>query len=40
MREIEKNGGVKNYEMSFRKKDNTSINVQITATVIVVCGKG
>lgn len=39
MQEIEKNGGVKNYEMSFRKKDNTSINVQITATVIVKDGK-
>src|SRR3989339_2008264 len=35
IRTIERLGGVKNYEMTFRKKDNTPIDVQITATVII-----
>ena len=35
MKSIERLGGVKNYEMTFRKKDNTPIDVQITATVII-----
>ncbi|MCK5580742.1 MAG: PAS domain-containing protein [Candidatus Omnitrophica bacterium] len=35
MRTIERLGGVKNYEMTFRKKDNTLMDVQITATVII-----
>lgn len=39
MHEIEKNDGVKNYEMCFRKQDNTPINVQITANVIIKDGK-
>jgi len=39
MREIEENEGVKNYEMCFRKKDNSPINVQITATTIIKDGR-
>ena len=39
VREIEKKGSVRDLEMRFRKKDNTPIDVKITATVIVKDGK-
>ncbi len=39
VREIEKKGSVRGLEMRFRKKDNTPIDVKITATVIVKDGK-
>ncbi|MBU0497061.1 MAG: PAS domain-containing protein [Candidatus Thermoplasmatota archaeon] len=35
MKNIERLGGVKNYEMTLRKKDGSTIDVQITATVII-----
>ena len=35
MRSIERLGCVKNYEMTLRRKDNTPMDVQITATVII-----
>ncbi|MCA9408607.1 MAG: PAS domain-containing protein [Candidatus Omnitrophica bacterium] len=36
---IERNGGVKNFEFRFRKKDNTPIDIQVTANVIMRDGK-
>ena len=36
---IEKKGSVRDFEMRFRKKDNSPIDVKITATVIVKDGK-